>query len=313
MTARPPARTASRARRRPTREAFSTRLVRFESGGVDCAGRLFRPDRPSEPPVVVMGPGLAAERSFGLDPFAERLAARGYAAFAFDYRGFGDSGGEPRGAVSVGRQLADWEAAIDRARRLDGVDGSRLAAWGISLSGGHALRLAAENPRVDAAVAVTPVTDGRAVLGGRDRRDLLRAGLLGVRDAVGARLGSGRRVKVASRPDEGGVLNHPGAMESYLRLVPRSSRWDNRVPARVFLSLWRYRPLEEVEAVRTPALLLAGARDRIVPPETVAAAAERFQAGTFVRLPTGHFGPYEDRFESAVGHQVAFLDGELRD
>ena len=304
--------TASRARQRPPRVAFSTRTVGFESGGVDCSGRLFRPDRPTEPPVVVMGPGLAAERAFGLDRFAERLAARGYAAFAFDYRGFGDSGGEPRGAVSVGRQLADWEAAIDRARRLDGVDGSRLAAWGISLSGGHVLRLAAENPRVDAAVAVTPFADGRAILRQRSRRNLPRAGLLGIRDAAGARIGKRRRVKVASPPDEGGVLNHPDAMESYLRLVPRASRWDNRVPARVFLSLWRYRPIEEIEAVRTPALLLAGARDRIVPPEAVAEAAERFQAGTFVRLPTGHFGPYEDHFEAAVGHQVAFLDGELR-
>jgi hypothetical protein len=39
-----------------------------------------------------MAHGFGAERTFGLEPFAERFARAGLAAFLFDYRCFGDRG-----------------------------------------------------------------------------------------------------------------------------------------------------------------------------------------------------------------------------
>jgi alpha/beta superfamily hydrolase len=42
-----------------------------------------------------MAHGFGAERTFGLEPFAERFAEAGLATFLFDYRCFGDSEGEP--------------------------------------------------------------------------------------------------------------------------------------------------------------------------------------------------------------------------
>ena len=46
-------------------------------------------------PVVVMAHGLAGTKDSGLRPFAEGLAAAGLDVLAFDYRGFGASGGVP--------------------------------------------------------------------------------------------------------------------------------------------------------------------------------------------------------------------------
>jgi dienelactone hydrolase len=79
---------------------------------------------------------------------------------AFDYRHWGDSGGEPRRWVSLARQLEDWHAAVNYARQLDGVDAERIALWGMSLGGGLALMTAATDPGIVATVALVPMADG---------------------------------------------------------------------------------------------------------------------------------------------------------
>ena len=92
---------------------------------------------------------------------AERFAAEGYAGLAFDYRYFGESGGEPRQLLSVKRQLEDWRAAIayaQDARRRRRRTGSAL--WGSSYSGGHVMALAAEDRSIEAAISQSPHTDG---------------------------------------------------------------------------------------------------------------------------------------------------------
>jgi len=93
-------------------------------------GDLFRPEGVIQPPVVVMAHGFGLERRFGLPAFAERLRAAGLAVLLFDYRGFGDSGGAPRGLVDARRHLADFAAAVRCARELKGVDRTRVALWG---------------------------------------------------------------------------------------------------------------------------------------------------------------------------------------
>src|SRR5688572_5756940 len=111
--------------------------VSFKSAGVDCAGYLFRPAGGKTPvPCIVLGSGFGStmDRLFG---FAERFAAAGFAALVFDYRSFGESGGEPRQVPSIAGQLVDFRAAIRFARSCDGIDPKRIVLWGNSLGGGH--------------------------------------------------------------------------------------------------------------------------------------------------------------------------------
>ena len=49
----------------------------------------------------------------GLHAFAERFAQSGIAAFAFDYRCFGGSTGEPRNWASPGRHVDDVVTAAE--------------------------------------------------------------------------------------------------------------------------------------------------------------------------------------------------------
>ncbi len=77
-----------------------------------------------------MAHGFSATRGDRLPAYAERFAAAGLAVLLFDYRHFGDSGGEPRQLLHIGRQLEDYRAAIAFAKGLDGIDptGSRCSA-----------------------------------------------------------------------------------------------------------------------------------------------------------------------------------------
>ena len=110
----------------------------FESGGLRCAASLFRPtDMPGvRDPCVVMAHGFTGTRD-QLTCYAETFARAGLAALTFDYRHFGGSEGSPRQIVDIGKQMEDWRSAIAMARTLDGVDSTRIALWGSSLSGGH--------------------------------------------------------------------------------------------------------------------------------------------------------------------------------
>src|SRR5206468_5312028 len=133
--------------------------VTFRSGGDACAAWLYRPEREGPYPIVVLAHGFGALREARLWAYAERFAAAGMAALVFDYRHFGASGGEPRQLLDVSRQLADWAAAVAFARGLDGVDAERVALWGTSLSAGHVVSTAADDPRVAAVVAQVPFAD----------------------------------------------------------------------------------------------------------------------------------------------------------
>src|SRR4051795_2817325 len=117
--------------------------VTFDSGGLRCAAWVYRPEEGGERAAVVLGHGLGAVRARGLDGYGRRFAQAGFVAIAFDYRHFGDSEGEPRALIDIGRQLEDWAAAIAFARALEGVDATRVAVWGTSFGGGHAIATAA--------------------------------------------------------------------------------------------------------------------------------------------------------------------------
>ncbi len=53
----------------------------------------------------------------------------------FDYRGFGESGGEPRQVVDLPSQHEDIRAAVAWVRGRDDLDPDRGALWGNSWAG----------------------------------------------------------------------------------------------------------------------------------------------------------------------------------
>ena len=75
-------------------------------------------------------------------PVLEAIQRLGFAVFAYDYRGYGTSGGR----ADVAGVTLDAEAALDHVTRVLGVPAERLILWGRSVGGGPTVHLAAQHP-----------------------------------------------------------------------------------------------------------------------------------------------------------------------
>jgi len=286
----------------------------FTSRGLRCAGWLYLPQAVVRPPVVLMAHGFGAERTFGLEPFAERFAAAGLATFLFDYRCFGDSEGEPRNWVSPRRHLQDWEAALAHVKSLPAIDSSRIALWGTSFSGGHVIVTAARHPQISAVVAQVPFTDGLALLASVPAKLMARLGIAALRDL--SRILTRRApftVSIVGLPDSLAILNTPGTWEGYQSILPKETSWTNACPARAVFTTSFYRPVRYAKRVRCPVLLMMAKRDELIPPWTVQKEQARFPYAQLVALNSGHFGPYKGAcFEEVVDIQRKFLETYLQ-
>jgi uncharacterized protein len=290
--------------------------VDFRSGDSFCSAWLYLPTTGSETPapVVVMGHGLGATREMGLAPYAERFAAAGLAVLLFTYRHLGDSGGEPRQVLSMPRQLADWDAALAYAASLPEVDADRVAVWGTSLGGGHAISVAARHPELRAAVAQCPFTDGLASAGALGVRESLVLFGFVARDLLAA----ARRqdpvcVPVAAAPGRPGLMTAPDALPGMLALLPADYQWINDAAARSLVSIIRYRPGRAAKRIAAPILICISATDSVAPPEPTERYARQAPHGDVRLYTAGHFDFYlGDAFEQLVADQTAFLVSHLQ-
>jgi pimeloyl-ACP methyl ester carboxylesterase len=289
--------------------------VTFLSGTVECHAWHFTGEgdalaTDAGRPVVVMAHGLAGTKDSGLQPFAEALAAAGLDVFAFDYRGFGLSGGSPRQTVSMEDQLDDYRAAMAAGARLPGVDPQRIVLWGVSLAGGHVLAAGAHRDDVAAVVALTPLVDGMAAgrhaLAYHKPSAMLRSTVLGVRSKVG----SSRMMPVVARPGGLGALTLDGCYESYHAIAGPS--WRNEIDAAVGLELGNHRPGKSAKHLRAPLLVQIADFDRSAPPQAAAKAAFAGR-GEVRHYPCDHFDVYAgaEWHDAVVRHQVLFLTRHL--
>ena len=302
---------ASRASRK-----FQRRTVDFRSGDSFCSAWLYLPNTVSQAPapVVVMGHGLGATRELGLAPYAERFAAAGLAVLVFTYRHLGDSGGEPRQVLSMAKQLADWDAALVYAAGLPEVDGGRVAVWGSSLGGGHAIAVAAHHPELRAAVAQCPFTDGLASAGGLGVRESLTLFGFVVRDVLASVRGKEPVcVPVAAAPGKPGLMTAPDALPGMLALLPDGYEWVNRAAARSVTSLIRYRPGRSAKRIVAPILICISTTDSVAPPKPTERYARQAPRGDVRLYAAGHFDFYlGDAFAQLVAEQTEFLVSHLQ-
>jgi uncharacterized protein len=291
--------------------------VQFTSGHDRISAWLYRPadtGGTGPVPLLVMAHGLGAVRTMRLDAYAERFSAAGYACLVFDYRNFGDSGGEPRQVLDIGMQLADWAAAVAYARTVDGIDHSRIGLWGTSFGGGHVIATAARLPGIAAAVAQCPFTDGVASARTLNPSVTARITARAVRDVVGARLGKPPvMVATAGKPGEVALMNTPDAYSGYLRLVPDGVELPNEVAARIGLNVITYRPGRQAAKISCPILFCVCETDSVAPAAATLRHAAKAPRGEVKLYPEGHFAIYvDDAFERVVADQIAFLDKHLK-
>ena len=281
----------------------------FDSSGVRCAAWLYLPEHPGPHPAIVLAQGFGGIRHQRLDAFAERFAAAGIAALAFDYRHFGDSDGEPRQLLSTRRQGHDYQAAVAYIRDLPDIDASRVAAWGWSFSGGHALALAARDHDLAACVAMAPHVDGIASMALIPKLVLPQLVVAGVRDVLGALVGrQPYTVPIVAPHGSVGALTATDAEPGYRALVPSGVEWPERVSARVALTTPVFSPRWGARRIECPVLVGIADHDMTVPPAAAQKTADRIRNVEVKRYPYGHFDMHVgEPFEVVVADQVDFL------
>jgi len=210
--------------------------------------------------------------------------------------------------------LEDYAAALGYVRSRAEIDPRRIALWGTSFSGGHALVMAAQDPDVACVIAQCPGLDGHEAMEMAFRRSGLDLRIIAhaQRDLVRSWLGlSPHKIPVVGKPGEVALLTTPDAMAAFERLAPAD--YVNEACARIAIRGDKYRPVQQAHSVRCPTLLQVCEEDDLAPIQAVDRAAEILgDLAQVKRYPIGHFAIYSpEYFTISVNDQIAFLSKHI--
>ncbi len=230
--------------------------VTFESAGQTLAGDLYLPDTFQEgdrlPGVVVTGAWMTVKEQMA-GTYAAELADRGYAALAFDFRGWGQSPDSIRFLENPARKTEDIIAAVDFLATRPEVDSNRIAGLGVCASAGYMSDAALRNANIRSVALVAPwlhdaeIVD--AVYGGEDGV----AGLI----AIGRNASEADEpviLEAASLTNESAVMYQaPYYTESDRGLIPE---FDNQFNVASWEGWLTYDALQTADQLEKPTLLV---------------------------------------------------------
>ena len=143
------------------------RRVSFESHGAILAGTLYLPfdHQPGRkhPGVVVTGAWTSIKEQMS-GRYAREMAERGFAALAFDFRGWGQSGGEIRFKEDPAAKTEDIAAAGRFMITLPEVEQARLNGFGICASAGYMVEGVTGNADFTAVALVAPWLHNKVIV-----------------------------------------------------------------------------------------------------------------------------------------------------
>lgn len=127
--------------------------VEWRSDGSRLRGTLVRPPVDGALPLIVAQPGSSWQTRYNEHGMFTALtfAARGFAGFAYDKRGYGESEGEQ--LVGFEQTASDLAAAVDALKLRFDINPARVVLWGLS-QGGWIAPLAATKTDVAGIVLV---------------------------------------------------------------------------------------------------------------------------------------------------------------
>ncbi|MEM9393811.1 MAG: alpha/beta hydrolase [Pseudomonadota bacterium] len=138
-----------------------TRTVTFENEGSTLSGTLYLPeghDGSPLPTVVVTGAWTSVEEQMPRE-YAVEMVERGFAAFTFDFRGWGKSGdleNQVRFKEDPSAKTSDIRAAFEAVADLPEVDPTQINGLGICASAGYMVDATSGNPLVSKVGLVAP-------------------------------------------------------------------------------------------------------------------------------------------------------------
>ena len=236
-----------------------THRIEFAHEDSSLVGTLFAPRNAAGPlpGIVVTGSWTTVkEQMAGL--YARRMAAEGFAALAFDFAGFGESGGQPRDVESPARKVRDIHAAVGALGEQPNVDKGRIGALAVCASSGYTAINTADDDRIRSLALVAPwLHDAklvREVYGGEDGvRQRIEAG-----DEARAhyeQTGDVEYVPAVSTSDQSAAMfgDFTYYLDSSRGAVPE---WPNRFAVMSWPEWLRFDPIPIARDVRVPTVVV---------------------------------------------------------
>lgn len=279
-----------------------TEQVAFYSEGDKLSGILKLPDHggAGRRPAIVQGPGWLGFKDAKLyDRYHTALVQAGFAVLIFDYRGFGDSAGEP-GLLAPQRQCEDIRHGLTYLQTRSDIDPNRLGVFGSGgTGGGNAVYVAGVDSRVKAAVCQVGVADGEDWMH-RMRREYEWV-------EFKQRLDEDRRTRVLTgesamvSPREEIMVATPERKATGVK-KDVDSRLPETVPLFCAEKILEYKPIAVVDRIAPRAVMLIAVEpDAVTPEDHSYAMYERARAPKklVVQRGTSHYRAYEQ-----YGHVV---------
>lgn len=144
-------------------EAAQVKDISFEHAGQTLRGHLYLPDNYTDgdklPGVIVSGSWTSVKEQMA-GGYAEKLADQGYAALAFDFRGWGESNiNTPinlQYSENPSAKTQDIIAAASFLANRGEVDPAQISTLGICASAGYAIDAAHQSEQIISAAVVAP-------------------------------------------------------------------------------------------------------------------------------------------------------------
>ena len=212
---------------------IQTRTVSFENQGAVLSGTLYLPeahDGAPLPTVAVTGAWTSVQEQMPANN-AREMAGRGFAAFTFDFRGWGKSGDLPQSVRYVedpAAKTSDIRKAFEFIATLPEVDASRIHGLGICASAGYMVDAVSGNPLVQRLGLVAPWLQNEGIVetvyGGTDGV----AGMIAL--SYAAQATGGQIIPAAGPEGADGVLMPIGGYyyEADRGAIPEyDNKWNN--------------------------------------------------------------------------------------
>ena len=283
------------------------RQVSYYSEGARMSAVLYTPDNVSagaRAPGIVLCHGFTCIKELILPDYARRFAEAGYAALAFDYRGFGESEGA-RGRLIPIEQVRDIRNSITFMETLDEVDPARIGLWGTSYGAANVIQAAGVDDRAKCVVAQVGFGDGGRGLAERSAEELAP-----LREMIG----NERRKRVltgeSTMVDPFMIVSDPDTIAFFTKAIEALPALKTAVPLETAEATLEYRPEDVAHRIAPRALLLIAAElDIPTPPEGFRSVYEKAgEPKKFVLLEgVRHYEIYSGQpFERSVQEALAW-------
>jgi len=237
----------------PTLSGVVAHPVRFASGEAELVGTLYTPEGDGPFPGVVVTGAWTTVKEQMAGTYARELAARGFAALAFDFAGWGESSGDRRFVEDPVAKTADIRAAAAFLNVHPLVSSATLAGLGVCASSGYMAAAVADDPRLGRLALVAPWLHtpemAEQIYGGTDNA----AALIAMSDEAEASAEPTVQVAASASDDRSLMYQAPYYTEADRGLI---DRYDNRFDARSWRPWLTYDAQSSADRLTAPTMLI---------------------------------------------------------